>query len=372
MTLTYARFALCMLLVVGPSTRALAQARSEPEGGRGGSGDTKAIVVPLSVGGLVVFNPEGSFAAALPGADVSGVFNASGAGGHDPRPGSPPIPPSVSIVDIQAVEAELIFTRAAHCLTIADAAPCDAPNVPPGALNVVSTEVDLAWLVNQEVQAAWKDVPVPGIVMQANPPEGLTQMDSWFWVDRTTYEGQVYSEPVHIPAPWTLDWDTVIHHHDTSSGPCAGDPAAQCTTRHDWDETVHHHEDHLDVVDVTVTLTPARYAWDFGDDDARWRPSSHEAFANNSGLGIPFTDPYHASTVAHKYSQSSLDVFNLGGFLVRLTATWNASGHVRATRDGVVVQDVTVSLDSREGQYEQRYQVRESQPVLISADGGRP
>ena len=49
-----------------------------------------------------------------------------------------------------------------------------------------------------------------------------------------------------------------------------------------------------------------------------------------------------------------------------------ASGHVRATRDGVVVQDQDVSLDPRVGRYEQRYQVRESQPVLISADGGRP
>ena len=238
---------------------------------------------------------------------------------------------------------------------------------------MVDTEVDLVQLTRDALDALWKDAPLPGIVMRANPPRGLTQMASWFWVDRTTYQGQAFSTQAQVPVPWTLDWDMLVHHHDSSTGPCAADPSRQCTTSHDWDETVHHHQDHLDAIQATVTLSPARYAWDFGDDDGGpWRTVSHAAFPDISGLGLPFTDPYHASTVTHKYSQSSLDVFDLGGFQVRLTATWSASGHVRATRDGVVVQDQDVSLDPRVGRYEQRYQVRESQPVLVSADGGRP
>jgi hypothetical protein len=266
----------------------------------------------------------------------------------------------------------VIQTRAAHCLTIADAAPCDNPTVPAGAFNVVSTDVSIAWLVDRAVQAAWKDVPLPGIVMDANPPEGLAQLESWFWVDRNTYGGQVFSEPVHMPVPWTIDFDTLVHHHDTSSGPCPDDPTQTCTTSHDWDETVHTHQDHLDMVDVTVTLSPAQYTWDFGDDDDRRQQSSHAYFGNNAGLGTPFTDAYHASSVAHTYSQSSLKLFDAGGFLVRLTATWSASAHIQASRDGVVVQSETRSLYPRVGQYEQRYQVRESWPVLRSAAQNYP
>jgi hypothetical protein len=233
---------------------------------------------------------------------------------------------------------------------------------------VVSTEVSLSWVIDQAVQAAWKDIPLPGIVLQANPPEGLAQMDSWFWVDRTTYQGQTFSEQADVPVPWTLDWDTTLHHHDVSSGPCPTDPTQTCTSSRDWDETLHHHEDHLNVADVTLTLRPARYAWDFGDDDGGpLRASSHAAFGDISGLGVPYTDPFHASTVIHKYSQSSLNVFDAGGFGVRLTATWNASARVRATQDGAVVQDETRSLPPRVVVYEQRYQVRESQPVLRSA-----
>jgi hypothetical protein len=271
-------------------------------------------------------------------------------------------------MDFQAFEAELIQTRAAHCLTIADVAPCDNPSVPPGVFNIVSTDVSIAWVVDRAVQAAWKDVPLPGIVMDANPPEGLAQLESWFWVDRNTYGGQAFSEPVHLPVPWTLDFDTLVHHHDTSNGPCPDDPSQTCTTSHDWDETIHTHQEHLDVVDVTVTLSPAQYAWDFGDDDGGpWLASSHASFGNNAGLGSPYTDPHQASTVAHKYSQSSLMLFDRGGFLVRLTTTWSASAHIQASRDGVVVQSETRSLGPRVGQYAQRYQVRESWPVLRTA-----
>jgi len=295
---------------------------------------------------------------------VINFTNASGYRNNLPEPRGPRRIPDDNL---QALEDELIRSRAANCLTIADAAPCIAPNIPSGAFNVVSTEIDLGWVVSQALQAAWKDVPLPGIVMQANPPVGLAQMESWFWVDRRTYEGQVFWEPVHIPVPWTLDWDTLVHHREVSTGPCADDPTRQCTTFIEWDETVHHHEDHLDTVDVTVTLSPVQYAWDFGDDEGDWRAASHLAYSNSAGLGLPYTDPFTASPVAHRYSRSSLDVFEHGGFLVRLTATWRVSAHVRVTRDEVAVQDENRSLQPRMGVYEQRYQVRESQPVLQSA-----
>ncbi len=358
-------------LVLAGAGPLVAHGQTEPNGQDQNSGSRGTIVVDplkLSYGGLALFDSNGNFAVVAPGVHMNSFANNAGNSWRPPGPPSPPNPSLIPSADLQALEAELMLTRAANCLTMAESAPCTAPTVPSGAFDVVSTEVDLNWLAHQEVQAALRDVPLPGIVLQANPPNGLAEMDSWFWVDRRTYEGQVFREPVHIPVPWTLDWDTLVHHHDTSSAPCADDPGQQCTTSHDWDETVHHHEDHLDAVDVTVTLSPAQYTWDFGDDEGGpWRATSHASFTDGAGLGMPYTDPFHASTVVHKYSQSSLDVFDSGGFAVRLTATWGASAHVQASRDGGVVQDETLSLPPRIGQYEQRYQVRESQPVLRSA-----
>jgi len=372
MRIIAAMLGLSVVLVVGPANGAQAQAVPDP-GGNNGKGGNGSIVVPLQIGGVETFNADGSFGPQVPSVQLGG-FAGIWESGSGQRGGSiPPDPPSISVSDLNALRDQAMRWRIANCLTQADAAPCMPTNIAPGAFNVVDTEVDLVQLTRGALDALWKDAPLPGIVMRANPPRGLTQMASWFWVDRTAYQGQAFSTQAEVPVPWTLDWDILVHHHDSSTGPCAADPTRQCTTFHDWDETVHHHQDHLDAIQASVTLSPARYAWDFGDDDGGpWRTVSHVAFPDISGLGLPFTDPYHASTVTHKYSQSSLDVFDLGGFLVRLTATWSASGHVRATRDGVVVQDQDVSLDPRAGRYEQRYQVRESQPVLISADGGRP
>ena len=125
------------------------------------------------------------------------------------------------------------------------------------------------------------------------------------------------------------------------------------------------------MVDVTVTLSPAQYAWDFGDDvGGPWLQSSHVYFPDNAGIGTPYTDPYHASTVTHKYSESSLKEFAAGGFLIHLTATWSASAYIQASRDGAVVQSETRTLEPRVGVYQQRYQARESWPVSVSASRG--
>jgi len=359
---------LVLSTVIASPLWAVAQTIPVPNGGSGNQGDTHSVVVPLAIGGKLTFNPNGAYAAQVQGVHVTGVFDAGEDSSGQHGRTIPPDPPSPTVGDLNGLQDSAQHWRASNCLTMADAAPCMPTTVPPGAFNVADTEVDLFQLSREALDATWKDAPLPGIVMKANPPKGLAQLESWFWVDRATYEGQMFSTQTHVPVPWTLDWDVLVHHHDSSTGPCANDPTQQCTTFNDWDETVHTHQDHLDGIDVTVTLSPAQYAWDFGDDEnGPWRAVSHASFPDNSGLGTPFVDPFHRSTVAHKYSQSSLDVFDLGGFRVRLNATWSASGHVTATRDGAVVQDASVSLDPRVGRYEQRYQVRESQPILVSA-----
>jgi hypothetical protein len=84
----------------------------------------------------------------------------------------------------------------------------------------------------------------------------------------------------------------------------------------------------MDVVDVTVTLTPARYQWAFGD-------TGLADFPDDRGIGLPYSPDLRccASQVAHNYLQSSLRVFDQGGFPVHLTATWTTSAHLHATRD---------------------------------------
>jgi hypothetical protein len=263
----------------------------------------------------------------------------------------------------------LLRARASTCLTAADTAPCAPATAPdPGAFDVVSTEIAVDWLINREAAAADRDAPLPGIRLNVNPTEGITQMDSWFWVDPTTYAGQAYPFSVHIESPWVLMWKTKVHHHDEVRGSCPDNPAESCTTGfHDWDEIIQHSQNHLDVVDVTVTLTPTLYAWDFGDDTGGpLRPDSHASFSDKRGLGQAFVGILQPSTVIHRYTQSSLKVFDQGGYLVQLNATWAVSGHVIATRDGAVVENTTLSLPQRTGLFSARYQVRESQPVLVA------
>ena len=164
----------------------------------------------LTYGGVAIFDCNGNFAVLASTKHVINFVNANG--NASSQAGASQLPRAHRRSPARICRhwvAQLMRSRAGNCLTIADAAPCISPAVPPTAFNVVSSEVDLSWLIDQELQAAWKDVPIPGIVLQANPPEGLSQMDSWFWVDRRTYDGQRFWEPVHIPVPWTLDWDTL-------------------------------------------------------------------------------------------------------------------------------------------------------------------
>jgi len=211
-------------------------------------------------------------------------------------------------------------------------------------------------------------MPLPGIVIQTNPTVGIAQMDSWFWVDRTTYDGQPFSQAARLLAPWSLDWDYLVHHHDAIHGPCAGDPAQSCIVGfNDWDETRQGHQDHVDVVVATVTLMPAHYAWDFGDDvGGLSRPDSHAQFPDAAGIGQPYRDPYAASPVLHKYQQSSLKFFDQGGFDVHLNVRWTPITLVTVTTDGALVEMAAPALPDRVGDYDALVQVRESQPVLVA------
>ena len=351
-----------ILLAISTPPSVHAQTASSPSAGYGNT----IVVDVLTNGGVAVFDSNGGFAFGKAGTQNGGSVSQ----GRGDSPGFPGPPrPSIGVQDLQDLENLLTQTRAARCLVNADTAPCAPADAPPEAINVVSTEVNITWLVNQAAQAALHDTPLPDIAIQANPAKGLSQMDSWFWIDRSSYGGQAFTYAVSIPSPWTLTWDTIVHHHDAVNGPCSEDPSQQCAAGfNDWDETVSHREDHLDIVDLTLTFTPAQYVWDFGDDNnGPARPEGHTVFLDGAGLGLPYTDAFHASSVVHRYHESSRKVFDQGGFPVHLEVHWGAVGTVRATRDGAVVQNDTLSVGSRVGEYEARYQVRESQPIVRSS-----
>jgi hypothetical protein len=196
------------------------------------------------------------------------------------------------------------------------------------------------------------------MVLKPNPPEGLVNLVSWFWVDPATYDGQAFSQQAVINEPWTVDWDYWVTHTESAPCPAGSAPGSTCTTTTRTAE--HHHESHLDVVTVTVTLTPADYFWSFGDEGGA-------DFKDVTGIGLPYNSDLRCcrSWVEHNYLQSSLRVFEVGGFPVHLTATWTASAAVQATRDGASVLNETLALPVRTGDYDLRYQVRESQPVIV-------
>jgi hypothetical protein len=350
------------LLFIPFATSVLAQnvGTGGPRGDRG-----NLVAVPLPNSGSVIFNPNGTIAVTSPALVNQGSASANaGDGGRSASPVGPPLP---SIAPSLFTLTDELVLNARFCLTLAGL-QCEPGTPPAGAFNYVNTRVDIRWLAEQAALDTQHDILLPGMVLQSNPPQGLVNLPTYFWVDRATYGGQTYFQQVVLPDPWTVDWDYWVTH--TVSGPCppGGDPTATCTTTTRSQE--HHHEDHLDVVNVILTLTPAHYRWTFGDEgraDLARTEAGPAEFSSLDGLGVPYSPEVHccASLVQHNYRQSSFGLFNQGGFPVHLEATWTATAMVRATRDGAVVLDETRALQNRVGNYDMRHQVRESQPVLV-------
>jgi hypothetical protein len=345
------KYSLVVLLVASNAVIASSVAAQQQGGGRSG-GATDTISVTLPENGSVRFNPNGSFAITLPGFATRG----SDSGGANIT-GAPPAGPSPNIDSSLASFANELIYNARFCLTLVGVR-CEPGTPPTGAFNYVSTRADIRWVAQQAARDIQRDILLPGMVLKSNPPEGLVNLPTYFWVDRATYGGQTYFQQVVLSDPWTVDWDYWVTH--TATGPCppGDDPNAICTSTTRVQE--HHHEDHLDVVNIILTLTPRHYTWTFGDD-------GRAEFADGGGIGVPYSPELLCcpSLVEHNYRQSSFRVFDQGGFPVHLEATWSATAMVHATRDGAAVLDETLALQDRVGNYAMRHQVRESQSVLV-------
>src|SRR6266542_3563658 len=231
-----------------------------PRGGKGTPGRGGMVVISLPGGGQISFDPNGPFAAILPAGSYRGGGSGSASGGGA---GLGPGPkPEFQPIDLEALDAAIRASNANRCLTQMGFVCEPVPPSLTGRPNERSTRIAMSWLIDQLGRELRGDVPLPGIVIRANPDPGIVNVPTWFWVDPITYEGQVFSVGAAMAAPWTLYWDEVIHHHESVTGPCPTDPTRQCVLEsHDWNETVTHHEEHRDFVEVTVTLTPAQFAW---------------------------------------------------------------------------------------------------------------
>jgi hypothetical protein len=352
-------------VALGTVSIALAQTALTNCGGSGG--DT---ILQLPGGASFKFNPGGCTNGHLPDFEVGGSTAGSGSS-RSSNP--PPVPVSPSTlpqpVDLTALDQAIRQSNATRCLTQQGGFARCAPALPgsAGRLNERSTRIEINWLVRQLGQDAFGDAAMPDIQLRANPDPGITGIPTWFWVDPASYGGQAFSYTVAMPVQWMEYWDTLEHHHDVNRGPCPDDPTLTCTTAHDWDELIHHQQEHTDHASVTVTFSPAQFAWAFGDDSQAPRSDSHAAFGDLRGMGKPYTDPYTPSPVAHNYRQSSLAFFDQGGFPIQLNVTWSASATWQFTSDLGDNESGSLTFGSRVGQYVVRHQVRESQPVLVAS-----
>ena len=343
---------------------ASAQSVPGPNAGVGAVGLGHPVVIQLPDGGTLTFSPEGSYKVDVPTFQVGGGFGGSGGTGSQVSPPDPN--QAFQPVDLEALDLAIRQSNAARCLTEMGFVCEPAPPALTGRLNERSTRVSTSWLINQLGNKLDGDAPLPAIQIDANPDPGITGIPTWFWIDRSSYDGQTFSASDAITVPWTLYWDEIVHHHDVSSAPCARDPTQQCTTTHDWDETVTHHEQHYDHITVSVDFSPAQFAWDFGDDTQTWRAESHASFGDMNGMGQPYVDPQTPSLVAHNYSESSLNFFDQGGFPIQLSMTWTATATWHFTSDLGDNSSGRQTFGVRVGQYAMRHQVRESQPVLVA------
>ena len=203
-----------------------------------------------------------------------------------------------------------------------------------------STRVDPGAAGRQLAQELWSSLPLPEILLKANPDVGLAGMDSWFWVEG--YDGRVLETSRTLELPWRTCREVESERQVPVEGEL--DDAGQQQMR---TETERHEECEtgVDVVQVSVRLSPARFSWDFGD--GRGAPAS--------SLGRPYPAE---SDVRHAYQQSSLAFLREGGYRVALAAEWSAAYSLSgaASEQG--------ALPPRQRVYEARHQVREAQAIL--------
>jgi hypothetical protein len=223
--------------------------------------------------------------------------------------------------------------------------------------NYRTTWVDTRTIAYDLVQHLRVASPMPDIHIGINPNPGVVAIDSWFWIDRTTYTNAPLEASASQSFPWQESWDEMTTHDedvscdDGSPGPCH-------RTVSETHLVVVPHTDHIAATD---TFTPASYTWNFGDG----RPGSQKSYPADRGFGRPYTNPNTPSTVAWGYEFDSRDYPK--GFPITVVATWGVTYQAHASSD--IPQgnyDVGGSMDPRSETYGTTHVVRQVRAPRIA------
>jgi len=192
------------------------------------------------------------------------------------------------------------------------------------------------WHVNTGAVAGElvQEVRLPGIVVRANPGQGVVAVPTWYWVEG--YAGETLG-----------DSRTVTNSHDECRtvlvpGPNGGPPIAGRECRTVTDSTT-----------VAVRVEPTDYEWSFGDGSSYTAQDAH-------GLGTPFRGLDSPSPVQHVYEYSSFGFDD--GFPIRLVVRFATRFQI----DGGPWQ----RLSDVSRTYTGTYVVRQIEPLRVSIESG--
>ncbi len=199
-----------------------------------------------------------------------------------------------------------------------------------------------AWAVVMEGQ-----LPLPDLTIKMNPRLGLVRLPTWFWVDG--YQGGVLSQGQTI----------TVHHQECHSEAVRDGGGDAVLDGGGAPQTTNVCATKTDALAVEVRLFPTHYLWDFGDGATQAVRCAGDPGSCRGGLGDPYQDATHPSSIAHPYTRSSLHVG--GAYTVTLAIAFAAEYRFR-------LDDAPLSgwaaLDTRHPVWSASHPVQEAQAVL--------
>ncbi len=212
-----------------------------------------------------------------------------------------------------------------------------------GSVTVAADSLDpRAWAAVMEGQ-----LPLPDLTIKMNPRLGLVRLPTWFWVDG--YDGGIRSNGGTIEVRRTECHSEAVRDGGGDAvldGGGAPQTTNVCATK-------------TDALMVEVRLFPTHYLWDFGDGATQAVRCGGDPGSCRGGLGDPYQDATHPSSIAHPYTRSSLHVG--GAYTVTLAIAFAAEYRFR-------LDDAPLSgwaaLDTRHPVWSASHPVQEAQAVL--------
>jgi hypothetical protein len=195
----------------------------------------------------------------------------------------------------------------------------------------------------------WAELPLPQLQLGMNPQLGLVAVPTWFWV--AGYDGA----PLPLAQTLLLPRQACqpVVERDARGAVALdsqGHPSSHeaCRTRYDS-------------LTVEVVAWPARYEWDFGDQQGVPIGCAGQG-ACGAGLGRPYTDPRSPSPITHTYQWTSLGQPGPAeAYTVRLAIHFGA--HYRFSLNGQAMTSWQ-PLPERQLAVAASHRVQEAQAVL--------